>query len=267
MEPRPNDGRFRRHRGDGERGPAGAADPPARCRGATVVSRRRATGGMDCVSPDAGGIGRRGRDRVSRMALRPAAHLYARRLCAPARHSAPGRWVLGRHAGDRGTDRTGCRAIREDQFRHAPGNRKVGAAGLLDLAAGRAGGPQPSFPERGLVQSLCRLRASHLRRGSAGFSRRTSGDSGSGVALSLVRAVRLGVLSSGCGLALRGLWHTRYRPPLRAYPSPTRGMVSSRADDRRTPGERPRSFRCICGCRPPTPMRPRPPAPCSRAWW
>ena len=193
---------------------------------------------MDRAWPHAGGIGRRHRHRRSRVALRAAARLHARRLRAPARHRAPSRRVFGRHAGDRGTDRTGCRAIREDQFRHpARGGGKARAAGLLDLAAGRPGGPEPAFPGRGLVQSLCRARASHLRRRSAGLSRRAPRDDRSGVALSLVRAVRLGVLSSGRGLALRGLWHTRYHPPLRAYPSPTCGVAGGRADDRRTFGE------------------------------
>ena len=82
-------------------------------------------------------------------------------------------------------------------------------------AAGHPGGVEPRLSGRRSVQSLCRARASHLRRGSAGFSRRASGDGGCGAALSLVRAVRLGVLSARRRLALRRLWHARHRPPCR----------------------------------------------------
>ena len=61
---------------------------------------------------------------VSRVALGAAARLYARRLCAPARHRAQSRRIFCRHAGDGGADRAGRGALRPGQFRNAAGNRK-----------------------------------------------------------------------------------------------------------------------------------------------
>ena len=112
---------FVRDRGDGGRRPAAAGDPRACARRAAVVSHRRAAGGMDRARPHAGGARRRRRHRVSRVALGPAARLHARRLCAPARHRAPGRRIFRRHACDGGTDRAGRRALRPDQFRDPAG--------------------------------------------------------------------------------------------------------------------------------------------------
>ena len=170
---------------------------------------------MDRARPHAARIRCRRRDRVFRLALGTAARLHARRLCAAARHRAPSRRIFRRHARDGGTDRARRRALRPDQFRDAARtDGKARAAGLLDLVAGHPGGVEPRLSGRRSVQSLCRPRASHLRRGAAGLSRRTSRDGGGGAALSLVRAVRLGVLSARRRLALRRLWHARHRAPV-----------------------------------------------------
>ena len=69
-------------------------------------------------------IGRRPRHRRARVALRPTTRLYARRLCAAARHRAQSRRVFGRHARDGRADHAGRRPVRPGQFRDAAGERK-----------------------------------------------------------------------------------------------------------------------------------------------
>ena len=88
-------------------------------------------------------LGCRPRHRVSRLALRPAGRLHARRLCAAARHRAPRRRIFRCHARDRRADRAGRRAIRARQFRDAAGDGEARAPRLLDPAAGHSGGVEP----------------------------------------------------------------------------------------------------------------------------
>ena len=174
----------------------------------------------------------------SDLALRRTARLCPRRLCPAARDRAQGRRIFGGHAGDGFADHAGRRALRPGQFRDAErSDGEAGAAGLLDSVAGDPGGVEPHLSGRRSVQSLCRARASHLRRGALGLSRRPSGNVGRGAALSAVRAVRRAVLSARRGVALWGLRHARHRPPVSAHPRRAGRMARGRADDRRTLGE------------------------------
>ena len=193
---------------------------------------------MDRARPHAARIRCRRRDRVFHRAFGTAARLHARRLCAAARHRAPSRRIFRRHARDGGTDRARRRALRSDQFRDAARtDGKACAAGFLDLVARHPGGVEPRLSGRRPLQSLCRPRASHLRGGAVGLSRRTSRDGGRGAALSPVRAVRLGVLSARRRLALWSLWHARHRASGPAYSLRACRMAGGRADDRRAAGE------------------------------
>ena len=202
-----------------------------------VVSHRRPAGRMDRAWPHAGRARRRCRHRMSRVALRPAARLHARRLCAPARHRAQSRRIFRRHARDGGTDRASRRALRPDQFRYAAGDGKARAARLLDPVARHPGGVEPVFLGGDLFNLYVGLELLTFAAVPLVSSRRTSGDSGRGAALSPVRAVRLGVLSARRRLALRSLWHARHRAPCSAYSPRACRMAGGRADDRGAVGE------------------------------
>ena len=265
----PNDGWRRRHRGDGGRKPARRWRSSCRrsaCCCRLLIGGRQAERIALALMPVEFAVAVA--IAVLRLALRPAARLHARRLCAAARHRAAGRRIFRRHARDGGADRAGRRALRPGQFRDAGGNRKARAARVLDLVAGPAGGAEPDLSGRRSLQSLCRARASDLRRGSAGFVStdvRRRWPRRCAISCSLCSA-RCSICSaSPCSTGLMARSTSRSLPPAFA-PEPAVWLAAGLMTAGLLGEDRAFSAAFVAAARPRQRARRRR-APCCRGWW
>ena len=196
------------------------------------------------------------------------ADLHRRGLEASARDCVARRRTFGGDDGNNGDRDLRGRHLCTCGLRHACRvRRSPRTVRVLDPADGDLGRNEYGLPGRRSVHVIRRDRAPHLRRGTAGLSRRPSGDIAGRAAIPALRPARLDSLPGRNRPALRQLCNARHRPALPPGSYGTRNTCCRHADDHQDSSPRPPSFHCIYGFRQPMPARRRPPARFCRRWW
>ena len=166
------------------------------------------------------GGGRRRRRAVERRQL----ELPTRRLEPAARREPEGRRTLGRDVGHQHGRDLGRRALRPAGVPHPGGRtRDPRIAGLLAAPARGLERTQYRRSGAGPVHAVRCVGAADLLGGAPGRAERQARDPRGGIALSALRAGRLGPLSAGGGAFLWYLRHAGHRPASRTDRRPERG--------------------------------------------
>ena len=215
------------------------------------------------------GLGHRGRHRHRRLAHRPAARLYRRRLGAAARHRAARGRLLGRDDGDDGARDLRPRRFRPRRFQPPPDRAEARAPlafWILLLAVW--GALNAVFLGGDLFNLYVALELLTFAAVPLVCLDGRGRDARGRAALSAVRAARLGALPARHGAALRRLRHARHRPAGRPGPTPSRSACGcGGADDGGTAGQdRALPAASVAAARP-CRRAGRRRAPCSRRWW